>query len=125
MELRKGTKHATALRSGTTQRAIAALHAYAHDEASARGATALSLEGRLEPRLLGHAPDRDDLVLVLSKDEYVLQLGPEAQTVASAILESLKSSGSQGPVHSRSRSSLPSKKAARSFSMLRPTVPAR
>jgi hypothetical protein len=95
MELRKRTKHATALRSGTTQRAIAALHAYAHDEASARGATALSLAGRLEPRLLGHAPDRDDLVLVLSKDEYVLQLGPEAQTVASAILESLKSSGSQ------------------------------
>jgi hypothetical protein len=95
MELRKRTKQVTSLHSGTTQRAIAALHAHAHDEASARGATALSLEGRLEPRLLGHAPDQDDLVLVLSKDEYVLQIGPAAQAVASTILESLKSSGSQ------------------------------
>ncbi len=78
--------------SASTQEAIAALYASAHDEESARGATALSLEGRLPPllgKVLGqHA--RDELVLVLSKGEYVLQHGPVARPVASAILESLK-----------------------------------
>lgn len=56
------------------QHAIADLHARAHEEADARGTSTLELQGKLSPRLLKHAPDRDEvLVLVLSSDSYVVQ----------------------------------------------------